>query len=332
MEKRFIQYITFLSISILLTACGANVSSNQNEEEANNGSEQAAQQSSSQEKQENGEGTKISINGLADHYHTGDTVELSASSENTVDSLQWIWYSKENKESEWKVIPGQKTKDFIGEATIDGLKVQATLVDEKDQVYAESEPITILIDDHHGHDESSQQIYEGYFEDEQIENRELTDFEGQWQSVFPYLQSGDLDEVFKHKEEDGDMTAEEYKEYYTIGYETSVDQISIVGNQVTFYEGEKEYAGTYENDGYEILNYEKGNRGVRFVYKLVEGSEEAPKYLQFSDHNIFPEESFHFHLYWGDDRDQLLEEMDNWPTYYPSDLDADGLVRDMLAH
>src|SRR5690606_19869076 len=101
-----------------------------------------------------------------------------------------------------------------------------------------------------------------------------TDFEGQWQSVFPYLQSGDLDEVFEHKEEDGDMTAEEYKEYYTTGYETSVNQIGIEGDQVTFYEDEKEYSGTYENDGYEILNYEKGNRGVRFVYKLIEGSEE----------------------------------------------------------
>ncbi|MBM6615876.1 metal-binding protein ZinT [Desemzia sp. RIT804] len=332
MEKRITQYIVLLSTSILLGACGANVSSSQDEEVTDNVSEQTTQNSSTQEKQENEESTEIGINGLADHYHTGDTVELSASAENKIDSVQWQWYSKESEESEWEVVSGQKTQDFIGEALINGLEVKAALVDDNDKIYAESEPVKILIDDHHGHDEASKQIYEGYFEDEQVENRDLTDFEGEWQSVFPYLQSGDLDEVFEHKEEGGDMTAEEYKEYYTIGYETSVDQISIDGDQVTFYEDGKEYSGTYENDGYEILNYEKGNRGVRFVYKLIDGSDGSPKYIQFSDHNIFPEDSYHFHLYWGDDKDQLLEEMDNWPTYYPLDLDADGLVRDMLAH
>ena len=57
-----------------------------------------------------------------------------------------------------------------------------------------------------------------------------------------------------------------------------------------------------------------------------------PEYIQFSDHNIFPEESHHYHLFWGDDRDTVLEEMDNWPTYYPAELDATGLVQDMLAH
>jgi zinc transport system substrate-binding protein len=57
-----------------------------------------------------------------------------------------------------------------------------------------------------------------------------------------------------------------------------------------------------------------------------------PQYIQFSDHNIFPVDSHHFHLYWGDDREELLEEVTHWPTYYPSELDEDGIVRDMLAH
>jgi len=322
MKKRLSQYIGLFAVSILLVACGDNVASDQESQSSMN--DQATESYVDQ---------TIEIDGLADHYHTGDPVELSALPEKETETAQWQWYTRENEESEWKVVSGQRTKDFIGEATADGLEIKAALVDDNDEPYAESEPAKIVIDDHHGHDEASKQIYAGYFEDAQVENRELSDFEGEWQSVFPYLQSGDLDEVFEHKAEESDtMTAEEYKDYYTIGYETTVDQVVIKGDQVTFYEDGKEYSGTYENDGYEILNYEKGNRGVRFVFTLVDGSDEMPEYIQFSDHNIFPEESHHYHLFWGEDRDTVLEEMDNWPTYYPADLDATGLVRDMLAH
>ena len=65
----------------------------------------------------------------------------------------------------------------------------------------------------------------GYFEDSQVRDRSLSDWGGDWQSVYPYLQDGTLDEVFAHKaEHKGDMTAEEYKEYYNIGYQTDADR------------------------------------------------------------------------------------------------------------
>lgn len=130
------------------------------------------------------------------------------------------------------------------------------------------------------------------------------------------------------------MTAEEYKDYYSVGYETDVERIVINDGNVTFYQNGEEASGDYKYDGYEILTYEKGNRGVRFIYKLAdaEASEDLPQYIQFSDHIIFPTESHHFHLYWGDDRDELLNEVTHWPTYYPSELDGDGIVRDLLAH
>ncbi|WP_027963742.1 metal-binding protein ZinT [Halalkalibacillus halophilus] len=187
-------------------------------------------------------------------------------------------------------------------------------------------------DHSHDHDEESQEIYDGYFEDSQVENRELSDWEGDWQSVYPYHESGELDEVFTHKAEEGDMTEEEYKEYYEVGYETDVDRIIIDEGHVTFFENEEEYSGEYTSDGYEILTYEAGNRGVRFIFELVEGSGEMPQYIQFSDHNIYPTDAHHYHLYWGDDREELLEEVTNWPTYYPSDLDAEGIVHEMIAH
>lgn len=274
----------------------------------------------------------IKIKGLAAHYHTGDKIELSAVLDEESEYEHWHWYSRESASEEWEVVSGQETETFIGKATTDGLEIKVVLFDDNHEPIVQSEPVKIVIDDHHGHDEASKLIYQGYFEDEQVIDRELSDWDGEWQSVYPYLLSGDLDVVFEHKAKNGDMTAEEYKEYYTVGYETDVDHIKIENNVVTFYQNGKEYSGEYESDGYEILTYEKGNRGVRFIYRLVDGTEGMPQYIQFSDHNIFPVDSDHFHLYWGDDRDGLLEEVTNWPTYYPAELDAEGLVRDMLAH
>ncbi|WP_245453485.1 ZinT family metal-binding protein [Aquibium carbonis] len=184
----------------------------------------------------------------------------------------------------------------------------------------------------HAHDEAAQQIYKGYFEDDQIKARVLTDWEGDWQSVYPYLQDGTLDPVMAHKAEHGNMSADEYKAYYDVGYKTTVERILIDGDMVTFFEGGKPLAARYASDGHETLTYKKGNRGVRFIFKKTEGDEAAPQYIQFSDHKIAPAAADHYHLYWGNDRAALLEEVTNWPTYYPTSLSADEIVREMIAH
>ncbi|WP_082235426.1 metal ABC transporter solute-binding protein, Zn/Mn family [Halobacillus massiliensis] len=188
-------------------------------------------------------------------------------------------------------------------------------------------------DHSHAHDEEAQKIYDGYFEDSQVKDRELSDWEGDWQSVYPHHEDGTLDEVYEHKaEQEGDKTAEEYKEYYETGYQTDVDRIAIDGETVTFYENGEERSGEYVSDGYEILTYDAGNRGVRYIFELKEETEGLPKYIQFSDHSIYPTKADHYHLYWGDDREALLDEVNHWPTYYPSNMDGHDIAHEMMAH
>ncbi|RBP87629.1 zinc transport system substrate-binding protein [Cytobacillus firmus] len=185
----------------------------------------------------------------------------------------------------------------------------------------------------HQHNEETAKIYEGYFENSQVKDRSLSDWEGDWQSVYPYLQDGTLDEVFTYKaEQEGKMTAKEYKEYYNEGYQTNVGRIQIQGNKVTFFKNGEEYSGEYIYDGYEILTYDAGNRGVRYVFKLEAEAEGLPQYIQFSDHSIYPTEAAHYHLYWGDDREKLLDEVTHWPTYYPSDMDGHDIAHEMMEH
>ncbi|SFT64657.1 zinc transport system substrate-binding protein [Sedimentitalea nanhaiensis] len=182
------------------------------------------------------------------------------------------------------------------------------------------------------HNHGTDDIYRGYFDDAQIKERTLADWQGDWQSVYPHLRDGALDPVMAHKAEHGDKTAEQYRAYYETGYQTDVDRIVIQGDSVTFDRGDAQAQATYASDGYEILTYKKGNRGVRYIYRKAAGDAEAPQYIQFSDHHIAPESVGHYHLYWGEDRAEVLAELTNWPTYFPSGMTGEEIAADMLAH
>ncbi|PTK15017.1 zinc ABC transporter substrate-binding protein, partial [Staphylococcus saprophyticus] len=70
----------------------------------------------------------------------------------------------------------------------------------------------------------------------------------------------------------------------------------------------------------------------RYTFKLVDQNSHLPKYVQFSDHNIEPKKAAHFHIFMGNNKDKILKELDNWPTYYPNSLSSEEIKEEMLAH
>ena len=61
-----------------------------------------------------------------------------------------------------------------------------------------------------------------------------------------------------------------------------------------------------------VLDYQAGNRGVRYLFEAKEPQNSAYRYVQFSDHSIEPSDSEHFHIYLGNEsQEKLLEEMEN---------------------
>ncbi|EPJ7713392.1 ZinT/AdcA family metal-binding protein, partial [Citrobacter freundii] len=85
--------------------------------------------------------------------------------------------------------------------------------------------------------------------------------------------------------------------------------------------------------GYKILHYKSGKKGVRYLFECKDANSKAPKYVQFSDHIIAPRKSSHFHIFMGNtSQAALLEEMENWPTYYPYQLKGEEVVDEMLHH
>ncbi|MBZ3654343.1 zinc ABC transporter substrate-binding protein AdcA [Enterococcus faecium] len=174
----------------------------------------------------------------------------------------------------------------------------------------------------------------GYFEDADVKDRELGDYAGKWKSVYPLLKNGSLDEVFDYKSKiNKDMTAADYKNYCTTGYQTDVEAINIEGDTMDFVVKGEHHQYTYKYVGYKILNYEKGNRGVRFSFETEDTAAGRFKYVQFSDHGIAPSKAAHFHVFLGEEsQEKLYNEMHNWPTFYPISLSEHEIAQEMLGH
>ncbi|MBY7142631.1 zinc ABC transporter substrate-binding protein [Virgibacillus sp. NKC19-3] len=94
----------------------------------------------------------VSVNGLADHYHTGDTIELTAEHDEDADYDHWHWFTRDSDSEEWEIAEGQNGDTYEGEATVSEQQIKAELYDDDHEVVAESDPVTITIDDHE-HDE-----------------------------------------------------------------------------------------------------------------------------------------------------------------------------------
>lgn len=198
------------------------------------------------------------------------------------------------------------------------------------QAIAQTTTTTPSKTDTHKHEHSVSEP--SLIDEADISARPLADWANDWQSLYPLLQDGTLDAVMEHKAESGEKTVEEYTAYYEAGYKTDVERILIDDSSVTFFRNGKPVQGQYEDDGHEILTYKSGNQGVRFIFEKSGGDEAAPQFIQFSDHKIVPTKSDHYHLYWGDNRAELLKEVTNWPTYFPAKLSSEEVKAKMLAH
>lgn len=184
-------------------------------------------------------------------------------------------------------------------------------------------------------DEAEKTVQTGYFEDNQVKNRPLSNWSGNWQSVYPLLKDGTLDQVFDYKAKlKQDKSAQEYKKYYETGYKTDIKNIDITDSSMTFTDDHgKKMSSEYKYVGYKILTYKKGNRGVRYCFEAVDPSSGAFKYVQFSDHEITDTKAAHFHLYFGNEsQEALYNELENWPTYYPEKLTGKQVAQEMMAH
>lgn len=189
-------------------------------------------------------------------------------------------------------------------------------------------------DHDHDHDAHSKEV--STFEDDQVQDRSLKDWEGEWQSAYPYALDGTLDKGFEHKAESGKMTAEEYKAYYTKGYQTDLRTVRIDGeNNVIEFTDEKgkTVKSAYEYAGYSIQDWSSGTRGAMYRFVAKDDASGAPKYIQFNDHIIEPCRGEHFHLRMSDTGFDDIEDPENrWPTFWPAHMTGEEILAAFIGH
>ena len=182
----------------------------------------------------------------------------------------------------------------------------------------------------HEHSHEHEEINE-----DDILDRTIDDFSGEWKSLYPYLIDGKLDEFLEHlAEEDGDdsTTKETYFEKYSTLWNCSVDKINVNGNSITFiYNDGKTEEASYNYDGYATkLNSNNEISSVRYQFKTNE--ENAPKYVQFNDHNHEPGAAEHFHIYFGNDGYESLLNSQTNPFFVKNDLTVDEILEELMGH
>lgn len=183
----------------------------------------------------------------------------------------------------------------------------------------------------HDHDHSKEV---STFEDDEVQDRPLSDWEGDWQSAYPLVIDGSLDEAWKHKSEDGSMTAEEYKDYYTKGYKSDYDAISIHDDHIKFTDKDgKETESDYKYTGYYIQNWSTGTKAAMYRFEAVDKESGAPVYIEFNDHIIEPEKAEHFHIRMSNESyDAIVDPEGNWPTFFDAALTPDEVCDEVIGH
>ena len=183
----------------------------------------------------------------------------------------------------------------------------------------------------HQHDHSKEV---STFEDDEVQDRSLSDWAGDWQSAYPFALDGTLDDAFAAMAEEGKMTADEYKTYYQNGYKTDITNIDIDGDHIEFtYEDGKKVGSDYKYVGYYIQNWSTGTKAAMYRFEAEDKDSGAPVYIEFNDHMIEPAAAEHFHIRMSNESfDAIVDPENSWPTFFPADMTGEEICEHMEGH
>ena len=184
-----------------------------------------------------------------------------------------------------------------------------------------------------GMQEEEHEHHHEEIEADDIEDRTLAEFAGEWQSLLPLLESDQLSDYVAHEAEEGKTTEAEAKAALAQKWACDAVSVKIDGDTVSFTDKDGNTAsGAYKYAGYATKTDEDGDiTGVRYQFET--DGEGVPKYIQFNDHGIAPaEEVEHFHLYAGSDSFDALTSGSTNPFFVPADWDTAAIVEELTGH
>ncbi len=156
--------------------------------------------------------------------------------------------------------------------------------------------------DEHGHEhhDAHEHSHASEIQAGDIKDRSLSEFNGEWQSLYPMLISGKLDEYVEHQAKEKGKSEKEMQKEIEAKWNCGAKLVKIDGNKITLtYDNGKSVSGSYKYAGYAVKKNDEGKiTNVR--YKFETSDKNAPKYVMFNDHGFEPaKEVAHFHFYFG---------------------------------
>ena len=202
-------------------------------------------------------------------------------------------------------------------------------------------------DDEHGHDDHDGDHHDdhggdhhehGHDHDEEITEadikpRSVSEFAGEWQSLYPVLMTGALDEYVEFQAEKKSISVKDSRAEIEAKWNCRIKTIKIKGDEITLiYDNGKKESGSYKYAGFATKKNDQGKiSSIRHKFSLVKGN--GPKYVMLNDHGYKPVKSVeHFHIYFGNNNfDELLTTKSN-PFFVDSKLDAKGCLANVMGH
>lgn len=200
-----------------------------------------------------------------------------------------------------------------------------------DLVTTVEEEIVDGMEDDHGHNHDHED-----FDPSDVKDRPLADWQGDWQSILPYLSDGSLDDFVAHAAEEDGISSEEAAAAYAAKWQTDYKAITIAGDTVSF-DGT---TAQYSYAGYTVVESDHGT-SVWYQFQISAPVQGLPAYLAFSDHEIGGEHEHedeeegarHFHLRYGNDGFPALIAIEEWsPTFFDASANKAAILDALSAH
>ncbi len=166
-----------------------------------------------------------------------------------------------------------------------------------------------------------------------IKPRSVSEFAGEWQSLYPVLMTGALDEYVEFQAEKKSISVKDSRAEIEAKWNCGIKTIKIKGDEITLiYDNGKKESGSYKYAGFATKKNDQGKiSSLRHKFSLVKGN--GPKYVMLNDHGHEPVKSVeHFHIYFGNNNfDELVTTKSN-PFFVDSKLDAKGCLANVMGH
>lgn len=167
-----------------------------------------------------------------------------------------------------------------------------TILSLMDMVEVKEEEIVEGMEHDHDHGHEHAEI-----DPDNVKDRELTDFAGDWATIETALAAGALDEYITHQAEENEVSFDEQKSTYESAWKTDYPTLRVDGDKITFVSDSGEVSATYAYANYELIEGDHG-LSVWYGYTKESGDDAAPQNLVFNDHgdgNVHEEEEHDEH-------------------------------------